>query len=91
MFRNLWESEEEGMMDSIDVKVRIIEFSDIVDEKDKEFYMEVVSRNKQGFWERLKIGLKYAFKNARVIFTFVSLSKEDIKRLKEVGISYVEE
>lgn len=76
LLKKLWESEG-GMMDSLEVKARIIKFED-------EYNLEVISRNEKNFFQRLEIALKYIFKNANVIFSIIPLSQEDIKDLQDI-------
>lgn len=77
MLKKLWESIEDGDMDSIDMKVRIVKF-------ENEFSLEILSRDENDFWERLKLAWKYLIKNARVMYSYVPLNKEDIRRLSKL-------
>jgi hypothetical protein len=72
----LWESTG-GMIDSLDMKARIIKIDD-------EYDMEVVCRDDYNFWQRLKVAVKYVFNSSKIVFGIVSLDEEDIERLGEL-------
>lgn len=78
----LWESTG-GMIDSLDMKARIIKI-------DEEYDMEIVCRDDYNFWQRLKVAASYLFNNSKIVFGIVPLSEEDIKKLGELK-KYVRE
>lgn len=80
-FETLWESKG-GIIDSLDMRARITKI-------DGEYNMEILFRDENSFWKRVKVAVMYIFLKSSILFGIIPLSKEDIEKLKELS-DYVE-
>jgi len=64
---------------SIDMEMQILELDE------KEYIVELLAPNlHKSFWKRLKLVIKYLFKNESIIFTSIPLSTEESERLRNL-------